>query len=63
MVRVVEVLDDLLGLPVTPGAVGILEDRQCAPGDALGKTAPPSGESVTCIEYNRCNEAINSTWC
>ena len=32
-----EVLNDLhLGLPVTPGAVDVLEGRQRAPGDALG---------------------------
>jgi hypothetical protein len=30
-------LDDLFGLPVTSGAVDILEGRQCAPGDALGR--------------------------
>ena len=36
MARVAEVLDDLLGLSVTPSAVGVLEGRQCAPGDALG---------------------------
>jgi hypothetical protein len=33
---VAEVLDDLLGLPVTLGAVDVLEGRQCGPGDALG---------------------------
>ena len=32
-----EGLDDLLGLPVTPGAVDVLEGSQCAPGDALGR--------------------------
>ena len=37
MARVAEVLDDLLGLPMTPGAVDVLEGRQCAPGDALGR--------------------------
>jgi hypothetical protein len=31
-----EVLDDLFGIPVTPGAVDVLGGRQCAPGDALG---------------------------
>ena len=31
MARVAEVLDDLLGLPATPGVVGVLEGRQCAP--------------------------------
>ena len=36
MVRGAEVLDDLLGLPVTPGAIDILEGRKGAPGDALG---------------------------
>ena len=33
---VAEVLDDLLDLPVISGAVGVLEDRPCASGDALG---------------------------
>ena len=30
-----EVLNNLLGLPVTPDAVDVLEGRQCAPSDAL----------------------------
>jgi hypothetical protein len=38
---VVEVLDDLLGLPVTLGALDVLEGRQCAPGDALGRPHHP----------------------
>ena len=33
----VDVLDDLFGILVTSGAVGVLEGRQCAPGDALGR--------------------------
>ena len=37
MAQVVVVLDDLLSLPVTPGAVDVLEGRQCAPGDAFGR--------------------------
>ena len=36
-----EVLDDLLDLSVTPGAVDVLEGRQCAPGDALGRPHHP----------------------
>ena len=36
MAQVAEVLDDLLGLPVTPVAVDVLEGRQCACGDVLG---------------------------
>ena len=36
MAQVAEVLDDLLGLPLTLGAVDVLEGRQCIPGDALG---------------------------
>ena len=39
--EVVVVLDDLFGLPVTSGAVGVLEGRQCAPGDALGRPHHP----------------------
>lgn len=31
-----EILDDLLGLRMTLGAVDVLEGRQCDPGDALG---------------------------
>jgi hypothetical protein len=27
---------DLLGLPLTPGAVDVLEGKQCARGGALG---------------------------
>ena len=37
MARVV----DLFGLPVTSGSVGVLEGRQCAPSDALGKSHHP----------------------
>jgi hypothetical protein len=33
---VVVVLDALFGLPVTSDAVGVLEGREFAPGDALG---------------------------
>ena len=36
-----EVLDDLLGLPVTPDALDVLEGRQCAPGDGLGRPHHP----------------------
>ena len=40
MTRVAEVLDDLLlGLPLTPGAVDVLEGRQRGPGDAF--SGPP----------------------
>ena len=41
MAWVAEVLDDLLGLPVTSGAVDSLEGRQCAPGDTLGRPHHP----------------------
>ena len=41
MVRVVHVLHDLFGLPVTLGAVGVLEGGQCAPGDALSRPHHP----------------------
>ena len=37
----VYVLDYHFGLPVTSGAVGVLEGRQCAPGDALGRLHHP----------------------
>ena len=37
----VDVLDDLFGHPVTSGAVGVLEGRQCAPCDALGRPHHP----------------------
>ena len=39
--RVVHVLDDLFGLSMTLGAVGVLEGRQCAPGDALCRLHHP----------------------
>ena len=39
--RVVAVLDDIFGLPVTSGAVGVLEGRQYAPGDALSRPHNP----------------------
>ena len=37
----IDVLDDLFGLPVTLGAVCVLEGRQCAPGDAFGRPHRP----------------------
>ena len=37
----VDVLDDVLGLPVTLGAVGVLEGRQCAPGEMLDRLHHP----------------------
>ena len=37
MARVVDVLDDLFDLPVTSCAVYVLESRQFALGDALGR--------------------------
>ena len=37
MAQVVDVLDDPFGIPVTLGTVGVLECRQGAPGDALGR--------------------------
>ena len=39
MAGVVDVLDYLFGLP--SGAVDVLEGRQCAPGDALGRPHHP----------------------
>ena len=41
MVLVAKVLNDLIGLPVTPGAVGVLDGGQCAPGDALARPHHP----------------------
>ena len=41
MAQVVVVLDYLFGLPVTSGAVGVLEGRYLAPGDALGRPHHP----------------------
>ena len=38
---VAEVLDDLFGFPVTPGAVDVLEGRQCAAGDELSRPHHP----------------------
>ena len=46
MARVVVVLDDLYGLPVTLGGVGVLEGRYFAPGDALCRPHYPL-ESLT----------------
>ena len=48
MAQVVNVLDNLFGLPVTSGAVGVLEGRQCAPGDALCRPQYPL-ESLTVV--------------
>ena len=41
MARAVDVLDDVFGLPVTSCAVGVLEGRQCAPSDAMGRPYHP----------------------
>jgi hypothetical protein len=43
---VVDVLDDLFGLPVKLGAVGVLQGRQCALGDALGRPYHPLDSPV-----------------
>ena len=37
----VDVVDVPFGFPVTSSAVGVLEGRQCAPGDALGRSHHP----------------------
>jgi hypothetical protein len=37
----VDVLHDLFSLPVTSGAVCVLEGRQCASGDVLGRAHHP----------------------
>jgi hypothetical protein len=47
MARVAEVLDDLLGLPVTPGAVDVLEGRPQlleSPAVVGGAIAVPGGD-------------------
>ena len=41
MAWVAEVLDYIFGLPVTLGAVDVLEGRQCAPGDAMSRPHHP----------------------
>jgi hypothetical protein len=46
MPRVVDVLVDLFGLPVTSGAVDVLEGRQCAAGDVLGRPHHPLESSA-----------------
>jgi hypothetical protein len=44
-----EDLDDLLVLPLTPGAVEVMEGRQCTPGDALGRMHHPLERPVVAI--------------
>ena len=41
MARVVDVLDYLFDRPLTSDAEGVLEGRQCAPVDALGRPYHP----------------------
>ena len=41
MTWVVVVFDDLFGLLLTSGAIGVLEGRPCAPGDALDRPHHP----------------------
>ena len=48
MAWVVVVIDDLYGLPVTSGGVGVLEGREVAPGDALCTSHYPL-ESLTVV--------------
>jgi hypothetical protein len=45
---VVVVLDDIFGLLVTSGAVGVLEGRQFSPGDALCSSHHPL-ESIAVV--------------
>jgi hypothetical protein len=53
---VAEVLDGLLGLPVTPAAV----DAQCAPGDALGCLHRPAYQEVIQPDRMRSVEVCES---
>ena len=53
MARVVVVLDDLFGLPVTLGGVGVLDGREFAPGDALGRPhQPQDAEDIWLVTKN-----------
>ena len=50
------VLDYLFGLSVT--AVGVLEGRQCAPGDALGRSHHPLESPVGQVaSHSGCSHA------
>ena len=49
MAQVADVLDDLLGLPVALGAVGVLEGRKFAPGNALSRLQNPQ-ESFAVVD-------------
>ena len=68
MAWVVDVLDDLFGLPMASGAVGVQESGKFTPGDALGRPhqplesfaivggafAVPTGCSQLCICKSLC---------
>jgi hypothetical protein len=41
LARVAKVLHGLLGVPMTPGAVDVLEGMQCVPGAVLGRPHHP----------------------
>ena len=41
MARVVDILDDLFGLPVTSGAIGVLKGRQSATLWLIGSVEAP----------------------
>ena len=48
MAQVAEVLDDLIGRPVTPGAVNVLAGRQCDSGEPCScrQIAVPGGDTA-----------------
>jgi hypothetical protein len=73
---VVDVLDDLYGLPVTSGGVGVLEGRSFASGDALciphyplesflfvgGAVAVPGGDTDRQDALNRASVKVGSVF-
>jgi hypothetical protein len=56
---VVDVLDDLFGLPVTLSAVGVLEGRQWAPSDMLGSTEAGGCEVAIQVDDAARQNALN----
>ena len=45
----VDVLDYILGLPVTLGTVGVLEGMQCTPSYVLGRPRHPSAVAGSAV--------------
>ena len=56
---------DIFGLPVTLGAIGVLEGRHCAPGDVFGRphhileSTAVAGSAVSWLIFSSLKDCIS----